>query len=93
VAEGQQIINSPEARIAELTRRLDDITRMVSDLVWEVDEALRFTNVSYRIFDITGWSRTNWSASISWMWGASPISMMRPWPSVSAIPFKKSSSV
>jgi PAS domain S-box-containing protein len=54
VAKGLQLKKSPEARIAELTRRLDDITRMVSDLVWEVDAALRFTNVSDRIFDITG---------------------------------------
>ena len=54
MAEGSQRKKTPEARIAELTRRLDDITRMVSDLVWELDAALRFTNVSDRIFDITG---------------------------------------
>ena len=54
MAKGLQFEITPEARIAELTRRLDDITRMVSDLVWEVDAALRFTNVSDRIFDITG---------------------------------------
>lgn len=54
MAKGPQFDKAPEARIAELTRRLDDITRMVSDLIWEVDAALRFTNVSDRIFDITG---------------------------------------
>ena len=54
MAEGSQLKKMPEARIAELTRRLDDITRMLSDLFWEVDAALRFTNVSDRIFILLG---------------------------------------
>ncbi len=42
MAEGLQLKNTPEARIGELTQRLDGIARMVSDLDWELDAALRF---------------------------------------------------
>jgi diguanylate cyclase (GGDEF)-like protein len=40
------------AEIAELRRRLDDLTRLVSDWVWEIDPALRFTFVSHRAFHL-----------------------------------------
>ena len=52
--EGPKLKITPEDRVAELTRRLDDITRMISDLVWELDAELRFTAISERIFDVTG---------------------------------------
>ncbi|MAF50174.1 MAG: PAS domain S-box protein [Rhodospirillales bacterium] len=53
-APGADRQQTPQARIAELERRLDDITRLVSDWVWEIDAELRFTDVSERIFEITG---------------------------------------
>ena len=42
------------ARIVELEQRLDDLTRLVSDLVWDIDADLRVTYVSERVFDILG---------------------------------------
>lgn len=39
---------------AEAKRRLDDITRMVSDMVWETDDGFRFTYVSERVFEVLG---------------------------------------
>ena len=41
-------------KISDLQRRLDDITRLVSDWVWETDENLRLTYVSHRIFELLG---------------------------------------
>ncbi|MGF1641354.1 MAG: EAL domain-containing protein [Rhodospirillales bacterium] len=40
---------------AELRRRLHDLTRLVSDWVWEVDADLRFTFVSDRVFEVLGY--------------------------------------
>lgn len=42
------------ARIVELEQRLDDLTRLVSDLVWDIDSDLRLTYISERVFDILG---------------------------------------
>jgi PAS domain S-box-containing protein len=42
------------ARIVELEQRLDDLTRLVSDLVWDIDADLRLTYISERVFDILG---------------------------------------
>lgn len=42
-------------RAAEAERRLDDITRLVSDWVWEADHELRLTYVSPRILNILGY--------------------------------------
>ncbi|MCG8510536.1 MAG: EAL domain-containing protein [Rhodospirillales bacterium] len=35
-------------------RRLDDITRLVSDWVWETDEEFRLTFLSFRVFEVLG---------------------------------------
>ncbi len=42
------------ARIPALEKRLEDITRLVSDWIWEVDRTARFTFVSHRVADILG---------------------------------------
>jgi len=42
------------ARIVELEQRLDDLTRLVSDLVWDIDADLRLSYISERVFDILG---------------------------------------
>lgn len=42
------------ARIVELEQRLDDLTRLVSDLVWDIDADLRVSYISERVFDILG---------------------------------------
>jgi len=39
---------------AELSQRLDDITRLVSDWVWETDERFQLTYVSERVFEVLG---------------------------------------
>ena len=39
---------------AEVKRRLDDITRLVSDMVWEADDRFRLTYVSERVFEVLG---------------------------------------
>lgn len=39
---------------AELSRRLDDITRLVSDWVWETNERFEITYVSERVFEVLG---------------------------------------
>ncbi|NQV54249.1 MAG: PAS domain S-box protein [Rhodospirillales bacterium] len=55
-AEARITNNDPaEARIRDLERRLDDLTRLVSDWVWEVDADLRFTSDSDRIFEVSGY--------------------------------------
>ena len=46
---------SAEARAAEAVRRLDDITRLVSDWVWETDRDLRLVFVSIRIREFLGY--------------------------------------
>ena len=38
----------------EIRRRLDDVTRLVSDLIWETDENLNITYVSERVFELLG---------------------------------------
>ena len=43
-----------QARIIELEQRLDDLTRLVSDLVWDIDPDLRLSYISERVFDILG---------------------------------------
>jgi signal transduction histidine kinase len=39
---------------AELSHRLDDITRLVSDWVWETDEYFQLTYLSERVFEVSG---------------------------------------
>ncbi len=39
---------------ADLPQRLDDITRLVSDWVWETDERFQLTYVSERVFEVLG---------------------------------------
>ncbi len=41
-------------RVIEATRRLEDVTRLISDWVWETDRDLRLTFVSERIFELLG---------------------------------------
>jgi PAS domain S-box-containing protein len=41
-------------RVAVLKRRLDDLTRLVSDWVWEIDGDHRLTYVSDRVFEVLG---------------------------------------
>lgn len=43
------------SEVVELRRRLDDLTRLVSDWVWETDAHLRFTFVSDRVIEVLGW--------------------------------------
>lgn len=40
-----------EARSAEALRRLDDLSRLVSDWLWETDAKLRLTYASQRVFE------------------------------------------
>ena len=49
-----QIAAPYRARIVELEQRLDDLTRLVSDLVWDIDADLRVSYISERVFDILG---------------------------------------
>jgi len=44
----------PVTRAAEALTRLEDITRLVSDLVWEADSELRLTYVSENAFEVFG---------------------------------------
>jgi diguanylate cyclase (GGDEF)-like protein/PAS domain S-box-containing protein len=41
--------------LVNLRRRLDDLTRLVSDWVWETDAQIRFTSVSERVVELLGW--------------------------------------
>jgi len=50
----ESLMANYRARVVELEQRLDDLTRLVSDLVWDVDENLRLTYISERVFDILG---------------------------------------
>ncbi len=43
------------SELIELRRRLDDLTRLVSDWVWETNADLRFTVVSERVIEVLGW--------------------------------------
>lgn len=43
-----------QASIIELEQRLDDLTRLVSDLVWDIDSELHLSYISERVFDILG---------------------------------------
>ena len=45
---------SAALRLAETMHRLDDITRLVSDWVWETDRDFRITYVSDRVFQVLG---------------------------------------
>lgn len=51
-ADGQ---HPPEKNVAEIKRRLDDLTRLVSDWVWETDENFCLTFVSARVFELLGY--------------------------------------
>ncbi len=44
----------PAMAPGDALRRLDDITRLVSDWVWETDDALKLTYLSFRIFEVLG---------------------------------------
>ncbi|PIW29938.1 MAG: hypothetical protein COW30_03445 [Rhodospirillales bacterium CG15_BIG_FIL_POST_REV_8_21_14_020_66_15] len=45
----------PETRAAEALTRLEDVTRLVSDMVWETDAELRLAYVSEHSFEILGY--------------------------------------
>ncbi len=47
-------VESTAVRLAETIRRLDDITRLVSDWVWESDRDFKITYISDRIFQVLG---------------------------------------
>jgi len=42
-------------RVVDIRRRLDDLTRLVSDWVWETDADLKLTFVSARVFEALGY--------------------------------------
>ncbi|MEQ8226475.1 MAG: PAS domain-containing sensor histidine kinase [Rhodospirillales bacterium] len=44
----------PETRAAEALTRLEDVTRLVSDLVWETDADLKLSYVSEHAFEVLG---------------------------------------
>jgi diguanylate cyclase (GGDEF)-like protein/PAS domain S-box-containing protein len=44
----------PSITPGDALRRLDDITRLVSDWVWETDNTLRLSYLSFRIFEVMG---------------------------------------
>jgi diguanylate cyclase (GGDEF)-like protein/PAS domain S-box-containing protein len=46
---------SHRPELVELRRRLDDLTRLVSDWVWETDAQIRLTSVSERVVEVLGW--------------------------------------
>lgn len=46
--------SDPKTRATEALTRLEDITRLVSDLVWETDSELRLTYVSENAYEIFG---------------------------------------
>ena len=45
----------PETRAAEALTRLEDVTRLVSDLVWETDADFRLAYVSEHAFEVMGY--------------------------------------
>src|SRR3546814_16301283 len=47
--------DSQQIETLERTReRLDDITRLVSDWIWETDTQLNLTSVSHRVIEVIG---------------------------------------
>ena len=54
VAPSRPALVSAEEWAAVLKRRLDDLTRLVSDWVWEVDDDNRLTYVSDRVLEVLG---------------------------------------
>ncbi|MBL6946179.1 MAG: EAL domain-containing protein [Rhodospirillales bacterium] len=46
--------SGPDMARSDLARRLEDITRLVSDWVWETDENFRLKFVSFRVFEVLG---------------------------------------
>ena len=44
----------------ELLQHFDDITRLVSDLIWDLDQELKIRNVSARLREITGFLPHAW---------------------------------
>ena len=48
------ISGSEKERATEAFRRLEDLTRLISDWVWETDGENKFTYVSERIIDRLG---------------------------------------
>ena len=46
---------SHRSELVDLRRRLDDLTRLVSDWVWETDARIRLTSVSERVVEVLGW--------------------------------------
>ena len=44
----------------ELLQQFDDITRLVSDLIWDLDRELKIHNVSARLREITGFLPHEW---------------------------------
>ena len=47
--------DDPRVDAADLRRQLYDLTRLVSDWIWEIDVDLRFTWVSDRVLDVLGY--------------------------------------
>ena len=45
---------APRSVIVDLRKRLDDLTRLVSDWIWETDSDLNVTFVSDRVLDVVG---------------------------------------
>ena len=54
VAPCQPALLSAEERVVVLKHRLDDLTRLVSDWVWEIDGDHRLTYVSDRVLEVLG---------------------------------------
>ncbi len=50
----RRIYSVPAGGVTDLQRRLDDIGRLVSDWIWETDDAFRLTIVTERIFQAVG---------------------------------------
>lgn len=46
---------TPETRAAEALTRLEDVTRLVSDMVWETDANFRIAYVSEHAFEVLGY--------------------------------------
>ncbi|MEX2451334.1 MAG: PAS domain S-box protein [Rhodospirillales bacterium] len=54
-ADGGDFQQNHNEQIGELRRRLNDITRLVSDWVWETDAEYKLTYLSQRVFDHLGY--------------------------------------
>ena len=55
------ILGSQEERATAAFRRLEDMTRLISDWVWETDSDGCITYVSERIVDRLGLLQQNWN--------------------------------